>query len=242
MYIRPEHIRIDVPSYFDHPSQCHILATTPTRSPALWTQFLDGAEESYRRHDVTPALEISTIRDGGTTALFFAALDRTGTILGGVRVQGPYSSADQSHALVEFAAHPEGRHRVRAMLDSRIEDGVVEIKSAWVAPGAPRGRAVTTMIAQSPAYSTALLGARYALATAASHVRAAWLRTGAAIATHIEPVPYPDDRYRTEVFWWDRTTLAFDAELETWRRMKRNTVSLLAQHGTSKNLHSAVAS
>jgi hypothetical protein len=44
------------------------------------------------------------------------------------------------------------------------------------------------------------------------------------------------------VFWWDRTTLAFDAELETWRRMKRNTVSLLAQHGTSKNLHSAVAS
>ncbi|MCX6490638.1 MAG: hypothetical protein NTX68_06575, partial [Rhodococcus sp.] len=106
MYIRPKRIRIDVPSYFDHPSQCHILATTPTRSPALWTQFLDGAEESYRRHDVTPALEISAIRDGGTTALFFAALDRTGTILGGVRVQGPYSSADQSHALVEFAAHP----------------------------------------------------------------------------------------------------------------------------------------
>ena len=208
----------------------------------MWEQFLDGARESYTRHGVSSALEMSTIRDGSTTTLFFAALDNSGQMLGGVRVQGPYSSVQQSHALVEFAEYPNGRRHVHAMLDERIEHGVVELKSAWVAPNAPRGPAVTAMIAESPAYSTALLGARFALATAASHVRSAWLDTGAIIATQIEPIPYPDDRYRTEVFWWDRKTLAFDAELATWRRMRRNTASLLAHPLASVELPQAVAS
>lgn len=235
-------IPFDVPSYLDHRSQCRIVATTPEKNPVLWDQFLDGAQESYTRHGVTAALEISAIRDGHTTRLFFAALDHSGTILGGVRVQGPYSSVDQAHALVEFDEHPHGRRHVHAMLDERIDHGVVELKSAWVAPNAPRGRAITAMIAESPAYSTALLGARYALATAASHVRAAWLETGAVIATQIEPIPYPDERYRTEVFWWDRKTLAFEAELATWRRMRRNTASLLAHHRSAIVLPQAVAS
>ncbi|MGV8873138.1 MAG: hypothetical protein ACOH2Q_11480 [Rhodococcus sp. (in: high G+C Gram-positive bacteria)] len=235
-------IPFDVPSYQDHRSQCRIVATTPERDPVLWQQFLDGAEESYLRHGVTTALEMSTIRDGRTTTLFFAALHRSGAMLGGVRVQGPYSSVDQSHALVEFAEYPNGRRHVHTMLDERIEHGVVELKSAWVAQNAPRGRAVTAMIAESPAYSTALLGARYALATAASHVRTAWLDTGANIATQIEPIPYPDERYRTEVFWWDRRTLAFDAELATWRRMRRNTATLLAHPRAVIELPDAVAS
>ncbi|WP_415976251.1 hypothetical protein [Rhodococcus sp. 077-4] len=232
----------DAPSYRDHRSQCHVLATTPARHPALWEQFLDGAEESYERHGVAAALEMSEIRDGNTTALFFAALDRSGQMVGGVRAQGPYSSVEQSHALVEFAEYPEGRRHVLTMLDDRIGHGVVELKSAWVAHDAPRGRAVTAMIAESPAYSTALLGARYALATAASHVRAAWLGTGAVVATQIEPIPYPDERYRTEVFWWDRTTLAFDADLTTWRRMRHNTVTLLAHRRAAVELPEAVAS
>ncbi|MDI6629598.1 hypothetical protein AB0362_07345 [Rhodococcus sp. NPDC079359] len=235
-------IPFDVPSYWDQRSQCFVLATTPAENPALWKQFLDGAEESYMRHGVTTALEISAIRDGSTTALFFAALDRTGQIVGGVRVQGPYSSVDQSHALIEFADHPEGLRHVHTMLDERIGHGVVELKSAWVAQHAPHGRAVTAMIAESPAYSTALLGARYALATAASHVRTAWLDTGAVIATQIAPIPYPDDRYRTEVFWWDRTTLAFNADLATWRRMRHNTVTLLAHRRAAVELPEAVAS
>ncbi|OZD08056.1 hypothetical protein CH275_05695 [Rhodococcus sp. 06-235-1A] len=234
-------IPFDVPSYQDDRAQCRIVATTPEKNPALWEQFLDGAQKSYMRHGVTRALEMSTIRNGSTTALFFAALDRSGTLVGGVRVQGPYSSVDQSHALVEFAEYPDGRRRIHAMLDDRIGHGVVELKSAWVAQDAPRGRAVTAMIAEAPAYSTALLGARYALATAASHVRAAWLGTGAIIATRIAPIPYPDARYETEVFWWDRKTLAFDAELATWRRMRRNTATLLAHRRPAVELPEAVA-
>ncbi|KQU45024.1 hypothetical protein ASG84_12265 [Rhodococcus sp. Leaf278] len=235
-------IPFDVPSYQDDRSLCRIVAATPGENPALWEQFLDGAEESYTRHGVASALEMSTIRDGNTTTMFFAALDTTETMVGGVRVQGPYSSVDQSHALVEFDGYPTGRRRVHAMLDERLTQGVVELKSAWVARDAPHGRAVTAMIAESPAYSTALLGARYALATAASHVRKAWLDTGAIIATQIEPIPYPDERYRTEVFWWDRQTLAYDAELSTWRRMRRNTVTLLAHRRPSIELPEAVAS
>ena len=235
-------IPFDVPSYWDQRSQCLVVATTPAENPALWEQFLDGAEESYTRHGVTTALEMSTIRDGGTTALFFAALDRTGQIVGGVRVQGPYSSVDQSHALIEFAEYPDGLRQVHTMLDERIGHGVVELKSAWVAKNAPHGRAVTAMIAEAPAYSTALLGARYALATAASHVRTAWLGTGAVIATQIAPIPYPDERYRTEVFWWDRRTLAFNADLATWRRMRHNTVTLLAHRRAVVELPEAVAS
>ncbi|QIH99359.1 hypothetical protein BH92_05320 [Rhodococcoides fascians A21d2] len=235
-------IPFDVPSYQDDRSRCRIVAATPGNNPVLWEQFLDGAEKSYMRHGVASALEMSTIRDGDTTTLFFAALDHAEVMVGGVRVQGPYSSVDQSHALVEFAGHPTGRRRVHAMLDERIAHGVVELKSAWVARDAHRGRAITAVIAESPAYSTAMLGARYALATAASHVRSAWLDTGAIIATQIEPIPYPDERYRTEVFWWDRRTLAFDAELSTWRRMRRNTVTLLAHRRPSIGLPEAVAS
>lgn len=235
-------VSFDVPSYQDDRSLCRIVATTPGENPALWEQFLDGAEQSYTRHGVSSALEISDIRDGTSTTLFFAALDHAETMVGGVRVQGPYSSVDQSHALVEFADYPDGRRHVHAMLDERIAHGVVELKSAWVARDAHRGHAVTSMIAESPAYSTALLGARYALATAASHVRRAWLDTGAIIATEIEPIPYPDERYRTEVFWWDRRTLAFDADLATWRRMRRNTVTLLAHRRPPVDLPEAVAS
>lgn len=235
-------IPFDAPSYHDHRSRCLVVATTPARHPQLWHRFLDGAEQSYTRHGVTTALEMSTIRDGSTTALFFAALDPSGRPVGGVRVQGPYSSVDQSHALVEFDAYPEGRRQVRTMLEDRIGQGVIELKTAWVAPEAPHGRAVTAMIAEAPAYGTALLGARYALATAASHVRAAWLRTGAVVASQVAPIPYPDDRYRTEVFWWDRRTLVFNADLPTWRGMRSNTITLLAHRRAAVRLQEAVAS
>lgn len=128
------------------------------------------------------------------------------------------------------------------MLEDRIGQGVIELKTAWVAPEAPHGRAVTAMIAEAPAYGTALLGARYALATAASHVRAAWLRTGAVVASQVAPIPYPDDRYRTEVFWWDRETLVFNADLPTWRGMRLNTITLLAHRRAAVRLQEAVAS
>lgn len=232
----------DALSYWDEQSQCHIIATTPTKHPRLWDRFLGGAQESYARHGVSTALEMPVIRDGHTTALFFAALDRSGDVLGGVRAQGPYTTAEQSHALLEFAGHAEGRSRMHTMLVERVQHGVVELKSAWVAPHAPHAREVAAMIAESPAYSTALLGARYALATAASHVRAAWLRTGAVIATHIEAIPYPDDRYRTEVFWWDRTTLASEADVHAWRKMRRNTLTLLSHGQADAHQSKAVAS
>lgn len=216
---------LPVHRWHDETTGCWMLAATPAALPHLWQEFLDGAHRSYRRHGVECALDVDAIADGHDTAAFFVALDWRGRVVGGVRAKGPYRSADESHAVVEWAGEP-AMVDVRAMIDARIGSGVAEMKSAWVGDGFPNGRALTRVLARSPLHTMALLDVRYVMATSALHVLAQWQSSGGVIATHIAPAPYPDARYETSIIWWDRLTVRRHADPEQARLVAVETAAL----------------
>jgi hypothetical protein len=198
-------------SWWDPKAECTLVMTQPAIDRDLWHEFLRGAERSYRKHGVERALDVGAIRDGDDTNLFWVTIDAAGRVVGGVRAKGPLTSAEESHALVEWSGQ-SSQAAVRRMITDRLPFGVVEIKSAWVTDDIDRNRSLTDVLARAPLHSTAVLNAQFAMATAASHVIARWISSGGVIATRIPATPYPDDRYRTKMMWWDRNTFANHAE------------------------------
>lgn len=189
---------------------CEIQVSTPERDRDLWHQYLDGALANYRRYGVESVLEYETVRPGGSTTMFFAAVDPCGAVIGGMRVQGPYTNPEQAHALTEWAGRA-GTAQLRDEIASRIgtdatglRQGVIEMKTGWVAVDAPRKRELTAALARIFLHAIRLTGVRYALGTVATHAVAKWSTTGGEISPRVTPVAYPDARYRTVPMWWDR--------------------------------------
>ncbi len=196
-----------VGSYYDPSSECHFVVARPSAQPDLWMAYLGGARTSYRRFGVERVLEYDRTRDGTSTALFFAALDRDGQLAGGMRAQGPYLHADQAHALVEWAGR-EGAATLRADISERIPAGVVEMKTGWVKHDVPRRAELTAALARIFVHSMTLLNVRHVLGTVAAHAVGCWQTTGGVVSRTVSTVAYPDDRYRTAPMWWDRATYA----------------------------------
>jgi hypothetical protein len=196
---------------WDLDTECTLTMSQPSADPELWTQYLEGAQRSYRKHGVECALDLDAIRSGDDTALFFAAVDERGRVVGGLRAKGPLRSADESHAVVEWAGRP-GLHAIRKMITDRLPFGVVEMKTAWVTDDPKRNRSLTRTLARTPFPTMALLNAQFVVATAASHVLNRWRSSGGVVASTIPSTPYPDERYRTKMMWWDRRTFANHAE------------------------------
>ena len=124
-------------SVWDPRSECRFVVARPSDEPALWEEYLEGAVTGYRKYGAEKALEYRRIQDGDTTAAFFVAIEPNGSVAAGVRIQGPYLSAGQAHAITEWGTHP-GAPAVRRMIEDRLPFGVVEAKGAWVADGAAR--------------------------------------------------------------------------------------------------------
>lgn len=190
-------------TYRDAGSGTRVVVRAPQDDPAAWDEYLAGAVRSYRRHGVSAVLDLDAVADGRSTSLFFTVLDHDGRVLGGMRAQGPYTHADQAHAVLEWAGDP-GQDEVRARVAARLGDGVVEGKTGWVAEDAPRRGALARCLARGPVHAAALLGARWALGTSAEHTLAMWSSTGAVVEPDLDPVPYPDERYLTRLIFWDR--------------------------------------
>jgi hypothetical protein len=201
--------------WWDRDTDCTLVVSTPWAEPELWDDFIEGALCSYRKHGVERAIDPSTLADPTATSLFLAAIDDTGRVVGGVRAQGPYSDADESHAVVEWADQP-ALPMVRKMIDDRIPFGVVEIKTAWSTDDGPTGRArsraLTPILARMPLHATLVLGAKFALATAAAHVLDSWRSSGGVVATRVPATPYPDERYETKMMWWDQAEFTRTAD------------------------------
>ena len=200
-------------SWFDSDTSCTIVVSTPSADPALWADFVDGAVRSYHRNRVERALDIDSLLDEANTQLFHAAVDDSGKVVGGIRAKGPLESADDSHAVVEWDGRP-GLRTVRKMLTDRLPFGVVEMKTAWVSDDPNRARKLVNPLARTPFPTMALLDAQFVVATAGSHVLTRWRTSGGVVASKIPATPYPDDRYRTKMIWWDRSTFANHAEPE----------------------------
>lgn len=215
-------------SWWDPDSSATMVLSSPELDPGLWSDYLRGAERSYQRYGVQAALDVDAIVDGADTAMFWAMVDDDGHVIGGVRAKGPLTGADDSHAVVEWAGHP-GLPMVRKMIDDRVPFGILEMKSAWTTDARDRARPVSTALARSGFHAMELMGIQFCMATSAPHVLERWGSSGGVVAP-IPAAPYPDERYRTKMMWWDRRTFANHADPEQVSKILRETsmVSTLA--------------
>jgi hypothetical protein len=179
-----------------------LVISQPSTDPDLWTQYSAGAHRSYIKHGVECALDSEALRTGADTLVYFAVLDNAGQMVAGVRGIGPLQSADDSHAVVEWAGQP-GQQAVRDMINARVPFGVVEMKSAWVIDEGDRDRRIASVLTRSAAHVTALLDVQFCMATAAAYALNRWRSSGGVVAA-IPAAPYPNERYQTKMMWWDR--------------------------------------
>jgi hypothetical protein len=199
------------PSCWDPDTECFIVFATPAIERDLWADYVRGALHNYRKHGVENALDMDALRRGDDTVLFAACVNDEGRVIGGLRAKGPYRSADECHALVEWSGQP-GLDAVRKMVADRLPFGVVEMKTAWVTNDPERNRQLTMALARTSLHAMNLLDIQFIVATAAEHVLKRWLSSGGVLATKIPATPYPDPRYRTKLAWWDRRTFANHAD------------------------------
>ncbi len=142
-------------SWRDTHIDCTLAVAQPSNDPELWSEFVAGAYRSYSKRGVEGALDIDQMRTGSDTVMFFAVLDDAGRMLAGLRAKGPLTSADDSHAVIEWAGQPSQR-AVRNMINDRVPFGVLEMKSGWVADDADRDLDLTTPLARSAFHMMAL--------------------------------------------------------------------------------------
>jgi hypothetical protein len=197
-------------SWRDPDIGCTLVLSQPAVDPDLWAEFSLGAERSYRKHGVDCVLDVDELRSGADTVMFFAVIDEAGRTVGGLRAIGPLRSADDSHAVVEWAGQP-GQQAVRDMITDRIPFGVLEMKTGWVVDDPDRNPSLTTVLARSGFHIAGLLGFQFFMATAATYVLNRWRSSGGVVAP-IPATPYPNDRYQTKMIWWDRRDFINHAE------------------------------
>lgn len=217
MTVSPMHTdisdRFELPfrlSWRDPDLDCTLVLSQPSTDPGLWCEYAAGAQRSYRRHGVECALDVDALRSGADTMMFFAVLDRNERMVAGVRAIGPLQSADDSHAVVEWAGQPE-QHTVRSMIEDRLPFGVLEMKSAWATDDTRRGLSLTDAVARSAFHMMALLDIQFCMATAAAYALNRWRSSGGIVAS-IPATPYPNERYQTKMMWWDRRNFVNHAE------------------------------
>jgi hypothetical protein len=198
-------------SCWDPDTECTLVLARPDEEPRLWSDYVDGAVRSYRRHGVETALDLDCLRSGADTALFFAVIDADERLVAGVRAKTPLSDPDESHAITEWAGQP-GLAALRKMISNRIPFGVVEMKAAWVDDPRHRSLSLTTAIARSGFHVLRRLDVQFLMATAGDHVLQRWRSSGGRVAEEIPATPYPDERYQTRMMWWDRNTVLTHAE------------------------------
>jgi hypothetical protein len=199
------------PRCWDPDTGCFIVFANPAIERDLWADYVRGAYHNYRKHGVEKALDMDALRRGDDTTLFAALVNDKGRVLGGLRAKGPYRSADECHALVEWSGQP-GLEAVRKMVTDRLPFGVVEMKTAWVTDDPERSRQLTSAISRTPLHAMNLLDIQFIVATAAEYVLKHWLSSGGLLAAKIPATPYPDHRYQTKLAWWNRRTFANHAD------------------------------
>lgn len=226
------------PSCWDPESECTIVFADPSIERDLWMDYVQGACQNYRKHGVERALDMDALRSGADTVIFAACVDQAGRVVAGLRGRGPYKSADECHALLEWSGQP-ALGAVRKMVSDRLPFGVLEMKTAWVADDPERSRQLTKAISRTPLHALNLLDIRFIVATAAEYVLKKWLSSGGQLATKIPATPYPDQRYQTKLAWWDRSTFANHADPKQLSRYFSEKKELAAQVDHLENVVTA---
>ena len=214
-----------VGDYYDPASGRLFLVARPAAQPELWATYIKGAWLSYRQHRVESAVDYEHVHDGKSTSLFVVAVEFGGKVVGGARVQGPYTRPEQAYALREWAGRA-GTDVLRRQIMQRLDDGVVEVKAVWVDHTAARHHELTTAMARIFVHAMTLSRVRYAFCTAASHAVPRWQSSGGVVSTDVAPVAYPDERYLTMPLWWDRENFDQSISGEQGRAITRESGQL----------------
>lgn len=211
-----------------------VVAARPASAPRLWREYLRLALGCYTEWDVLEALDYDAIQSGSTTPHFLAVIDPVHQrLVGGVRLQGPYPAPGKYHATaVEWSGQPSS-HALHEAITSRVPEGLVEVKAACVDRTSPDAGAAASVIARLPLIILALTQCRYIMATAGRHTLERWSSGGGKIDESVAPVPYPDERYSTQVMFWDRNTIDVDAQPDCWARMRHQYGQLVKEQAVS---------
>lgn len=212
-------------SWRDPDIGCTLVISQPSAEPGLWSEYLTGAYRNYRKHGVEGALDVERLRTGAGTTMFFAVIDDDGQVVAGLRAKGPLQSADDSHAVDEWEGQP-GQQAVRNMITDRIPFGVLEMKAGWVTDDPDRNRLLIKAAARSGFHMMVMLDCQFCMATAATSVLNRW-RSSGGVAAPIPATPYPDERYRTKMMWWNRRDFFNYAEPDQVSKLVAETKYLL---------------
>ena len=200
------------PSCWDPDSECTIVFAQPAIERDLWVDYVRGACQSYRKSGSRKGARHGCAPRAVPTRSFSRPASTTQVGSSAVCVRrGPFQSADECHALLEWSGQP-GQDAVRKMVTDRLPFGVVEMKTAWATDDSDRRQALAETLARTAFPTMALLDVQFLMATAASHVLGLWRSSGGVVASKIPATPYPDERYRTKLMWWDRRTFVNHAE------------------------------
>jgi hypothetical protein len=215
-------------SWCDPDIDCTLVVSQPSTDSGMWAEYVAGAHHSYRKHGVECALDVDALRTGADTIMYLAVIDASGQMVAGVRAKGPLRSADDSHAIVEWARQP-GQQAVRNMITDRLPFGILEMKSAWVIDDKDQNRCLTAALARSGFHMMALLDVQFCMATAAAYVLNRWRSSGGVVAA-IPATPYPDERYQTKMMWWNRRDFVNHAEKEQVAKILLETQQLTQKY------------
>jgi hypothetical protein len=197
-------LNFDGLSFDDVTTGLKVRCSTPTASPLLWRDYLDAAHQRYALHGVESALP-SVTGESRSNEIFWSIFDSTRTIAG-LRV---LVVSDSTKALTQeiLKAHPHSE-RLKLLIRRRCSEGILEGATAFVSESHRKFAGISDILARCIVHSLILLQARYLIGSAAEHSLPLWKRTGATVMDDIGAFPYPDDRYRSVVIWWDVQTFA----------------------------------
>ncbi len=201
-----------------------LVVSQPAADPDLWAEYAAGAILSYRKRGVECALDIDALRNGDDTIMFCAVISDSGQVVGGYRAIA-LRSVDDSHAVEEWAGQPD-QQAVRQMIADRVPHGVLEMKAGWVTDAAGRNPFLTTALARACFYMMVVLDFQYTMCTAATAVLNSWRSSGSVVAP-ITATPYPTDRYRTKLLWWNRRDFFGHAQPDQLAKIVCETKELL---------------
>lgn len=216
-------------SYWEPLSGARFVITRPEDSPALWAQYLDGLEVTYKSFGVESALDLGAIFHGRRLPAFAVALGPDGQVVAGVRAHGPLESPDEAHALIEFAADPAGQSTVRHFIGDRVPFGITEIKGGWVDERAENRRELSNALARSFLHILDAMDVQFGFCTAAVHAANRWSTVGGRPIEGLMPVAYPDERYQTTLMSWDKRTFERYCESDQLARIRAERLMIEVQ-------------
>lgn len=194
--------RSELYGFRDQTSGLWLRFYTPAMRFDLWRAYIDGARSTYRRFRVENALRLPTATPQSFWPIFAVAVDDDGTTRGGWYTMGPLAEVSHAHAPSEFASEPYSAALIVDWISSVLDEGVMEMKAAWVDPSSEHKSAIADLLARSYLHAMGVVGVKYAFGTAAEHAAPRWRNSGAQTLPGIVLAAYPDERYRTTFLWW----------------------------------------